>query len=286
MNTHASKSFNPSPPYQAPVSPCSSIDDDEINMRVTPDWNRYRALIESHGYYLDTPDNLFRGTRHRDGKKLIVKAVGTLSDELDVIQYLSSPTLRCDPANHTIPVLDIIEIPQDGIAFIVQEEWASSFAHSAPCSPRGFLQAMRQCIQGLSFMHSRHVAHLDVSLPNILTNCAGSYAYIDFELSRRFHADINPMVRCIRGTELPPDIERGEESCPFKVDIWALGVTILRASKAAGYDIVELLILTERMLKERPQDRPSAEDLLQEFDRIFIVQEGRTLKRRSGAPIN
>lgn len=48
------------------------------------------------------PDNLFRGSRLRDGKRLIIKAVGIYSHELDVVQYLSSPGLRCDPANHTI----------------------------------------------------------------------------------------------------------------------------------------------------------------------------------------
>ena len=80
-------------------------------------------------------------------------------------------------------------------------------------------------------MHTHRVAHLDVSLSNVLTDCAGSYVYIDFELSRRFRSDIIPMVRCARGTELPPESERGDDCCPFKVDIWALGVLILRACK-------------------------------------------------------
>lgn len=82
-------------------------------------------------------------------------------------------------------------------------------------------------------MHSHFVAHLDVSLSNILMNCAGSYAYIDFELSRRFPSDAIPRIRYVRGTELPPESERGDDCCPFKVDIWALGVLILRASKAS-----------------------------------------------------
>jgi serine/threonine protein kinase len=82
-------------------------------------------------------------------------------------------------------------------------------------------------------MHSHYVTHLDVSLSNILSNSTGSYAYIDFELSRRFQPGMIPLVRCARGTELPPECERGEDCCPFKVDIWALGVIILRACKAS-----------------------------------------------------
>lgn len=82
-------------------------------------------------------------------------------------------------------------------------------------------------------MHSHLVAHLDISRSNILTNCAGSYAYIDFELSQRYSPEGEPWVCGIRGTELPPEIERGNESSPFKVDIWALGVTLLRACKVS-----------------------------------------------------
>jgi hypothetical protein len=88
--------------------------------------------------------------------------VGIYSHELDVIQHLSSPDLRRDPANHTIrklvervsdnahtfvAILDIIRVPRDGLAFIVQEEWSSTIAHCAPCSLGGFLYAMRQCIE-------------------------------------------------------------------------------------------------------------------------------------------
>jgi hypothetical protein len=48
------------------------------------------------------PDNLFRGTRVCDGKKVVVKAVHLRSREFEVIRILSSPELRKDPRNHTI----------------------------------------------------------------------------------------------------------------------------------------------------------------------------------------
>ncbi|KAF8522276.1 kinase-like protein [Hysterangium stoloniferum] len=306
----------------APVSSCSSIDEEEFNIRISPDWNHYRALLESRGYHLDTirdvrlfyeqylgiestqqtsksvppkiswrgypadgeadddlckdrglPDNLFRGTRLRDGKKLMIKAVNAYSHELDVIRFLTSPVLRDEPGNRTIPVLDIISVPQDKVALIVQEEWSCSIERCAPCSPRAFLQAMRQCIEGIHFMHAHRVAHLDVSRSNILTNCAGSYAYIDFELSRRYSSEGEPSVRGIRGTELPPEIERGDESSPFKVDIWALGVTLLRACKATGFDVPRVSTFIRPMLSERPLDRPTVNTILQEFDRTFLLHD-------------
>lgn len=35
-------------------SSCSSVDDDEVNIRVSPNWCNYRRLIESRGFRLDT----------------------------------------------------------------------------------------------------------------------------------------------------------------------------------------------------------------------------------------
>lgn len=78
-------------------------------------------------------------------------------------------------------------------------------------------------------MHSHHIAHLDISIRNLLTDFNHHYAYIDFECSRRFDGILNPRVRGCRGTELPPEIERGESSDPFKVDIWGLGMLFVRA---------------------------------------------------------
>lgn len=81
-------------------------------------------------------------------------------------------------------------------------------------------------------MHEQGIAHLDISLGNVLTDFEGHYIYIDFETSRRYDRNGRPpRISGCRGTEIPPDIECGEESCPFKVDVFALGVLILRACK-------------------------------------------------------
>jgi len=316
---------------RTPGSPSSSVDEEDFNGRVYPDWQHYRPLMTHRGYRLDTvrdvrlyyeqywaslaqqpsqakfrstckgyprseeadddlcrdrglPDNLFRGSQLRDGKRIVIKAVNARSRELETIRCLSSAILKTDPRNHTIPVLDIILVPDDGMAFIIQEEWSSSFAHCAPSTPRAFIQAMRQCLEGVHFMHSHNIAHLDISCTNILTNCGGAYAYIDFELSRHFSAGDKSVVRGIRGTELPPEIERGEESSPFKVDIWALGQTILRAYKASGLDIPGIMTFIQPMIHEIHSARPSARTILNQLDRMIF--EDRLYKRRTGAPIN
>ncbi|KAI5123366.1 hypothetical protein M0805_001787 [Coniferiporia weirii] len=299
------------------TSSASSLDEDDLNVRITPCWENYRSLLERLGLRLDTsrdvkqyyervfggpipntpanvchregyaracranpdalckdaglPDTLFRGTRVRDGKRIMVKAVCLRSRQFDVIRILSTPPLRNDPMNHTIPVLDLIEVPEEDVGFIVQEEWSSQLIDpSNPCSERDFLRAIRQCIEGLVFMHAHGIAHLDISLRNVLTDYQGHYRYIDFEMSRRYATGASashPRIVGCRGTEVPPEIERGEESDPFKVDVWALGVVILRACKMTEYDIPGLVNLVRPMLHESFEARPSAWAVLNAFDR-------------------
>ena len=83
-------------------------------------------------------------------------------------------------------------------------------------------------------MHSHRVAHLDVSIRNVLTDCRGRYACIDYELSCRYDGVREPRIRCVRRTEVPPEQERGEPSDPYKVDVYGLGMIILRAMDVSG----------------------------------------------------
>ena len=98
-------------------------------------------------------------------------------------------------------------------------------------------------------MHMYHIAHLDISLRNLLSDNNGHYCYIDFEMSRRFDLPSNPShshsnntkapqcqpdgprISGYRGTEIPPEVELGQETDPFKVDVWAFGVLILRLAE-------------------------------------------------------
>ncbi|EEB91922.1 hypothetical protein MPER_09647 [Moniliophthora perniciosa FA553] len=77
-------------------------------------------LMTTH--YVRTQD---WGLRTTDGKRVVIKAVMRRSRELDIIQFLSSPSARSHSMNHCIPVLDIIE--DDEIAFIVMEQWLAGF---------------------------------------------------------------------------------------------------------------------------------------------------------------
>jgi hypothetical protein len=55
--------------------------------------------------------------RISDSQKVVLKKVSTASYEIPIAQLLSSPALRNDPRNHTVPVLDVIPLPAD-------DDWA------------------------------------------------------------------------------------------------------------------------------------------------------------------
>lgn len=81
-------------------------------------------------------------------------------------------------------------------------------------------------------MHQHHIAHLDICLRNIVTNGNGIYSIIDYETSRQFDPlDKAPRIYEHRAQEVPPEMERGEASNPFKIDVWALAVTFLQAAQ-------------------------------------------------------
>jgi len=214
------------------------------------------------------PENLFRGMHCASGTKVVIKAVHQSSREYNIVRHMSSPLLRTDPRNHLIPILDLIEVSESSLAFIVMEEWSPNFVPDPPCTLRLFLGALRQCIEHAVFMHSHHIAHLDISIRNLLTDYNSRYAYIDFELSRRFEGISEPRIRSCRGTELAPELERGEWGDPYKADIWSLATLIVHASSSASYDVPELSPLIKAMRHDEYIHRPTAAMVLRHFDSI------------------
>lgn len=122
---------------------------------------------------------------------------------------------------------------------------------------------------------------------NLLTDYRGRYAYIDYEMGRHFSNSSSALVYNYRGTELPPESERGGGIDPYRVDVWALGVLILRACKvgglsstelsrtltyffhqSTGFWVPELMNVIKPMLEEEPSRRPSSLGALHAFNKM------------------
>lgn len=63
--------------------------------------------------------NIIDATRD-DGLRVAIKRVERKSEEVEIAKFLSSPTLRCNPLNHCIPILDVFPDPvKPGRTYIV-----------------------------------------------------------------------------------------------------------------------------------------------------------------------
>ncbi|KAF8609856.1 hypothetical protein BDV93DRAFT_429930, partial [Ceratobasidium sp. AG-I] len=173
---------------------------------------------------------------------------------------------------HPIAVIELIEDPSSEITLIIQEDWGHSLAELGPLPPADFFHILSQCFEAT--LHAKGVAHLDISCHNFLCNINQIIAVIDFETSRYFNPterNRSSLVYPHRTTEIPPEYQaEGAESrkhCAYKVDIFALGVLILRFAKSSGFDYPQLVLLAEPLVELNPLRRPTAAEALVWFQK-------------------
>ncbi|KAF8900810.1 hypothetical protein CPB85DRAFT_1458127 [Mucidula mucida] len=136
--------------------------------------------------------------RDGTGRDVIIKAVSgsNPTKELRALRLLNSDTLRDDPRNHTIPVLDYLEF--NGQVFAVMPRW--NVAIWADFATVGEVVRYGQAfLEATAFLHEHNIAHGDTILQNMVMDVmvprpkefgvlfAGvrgperKYAFIDFE---------------------------------------------------------------------------------------------------------
>ena len=117
-------------------------------------------------------------TRLRDGKQVMLKKVYPDEGPHEVIitQLFSSRQFIRDPCNHCVPLLDILEMPQNGQKLLVMPflrpfnnpsfqtfgEFVAFFTQICEVGsfhPSSQINSDRALNQGLQFMHQRNIAH-------------------------------------------------------------------------------------------------------------------------------
>jgi serine/threonine protein kinase len=92
---------------------------------------------------------------------------------------------------------------------------------------KDYLYYFSQLLDAVEYIHSEHVAHLDIKLENIMINISKkTLKLIDFGESCM--CSTNTTLRGLRGTEayVPPEEYNSTEFTPFNADIWALGIIL------------------------------------------------------------
>ncbi|KAK0442214.1 kinase-like domain-containing protein [Armillaria borealis] len=157
----------------------------------TPSWIRkdgttrwrFRASFEDE-HSLLTP-RVLDAVRMKDGVKVVIRITRTDTASLSMAKRLCSSD---KPRNHTVPILEVIPIPddEDQRVFMVMpmlKLFHEPEFHCRPYpSPTLFDILIDFYLQGLVFMHSLNVAHGDVSPLNFLMDsakvCPKGYHYV------------------------------------------------------------------------------------------------------------
>ncbi|KAJ7080931.1 kinase-like domain-containing protein [Mycena belliarum] len=237
--------------------------------------------------------------RIKDGKKVVMKRVKTKSKELEMIRFLSSEPMRADSRNHTIPVLDIINLPHDPKVSLLVMMYGRRIDYPPFHCRTEFFDALQQLLEGLEFMHAHNLVHGDIATQNIIMDesrvvpkgshfcdsrthyghtpffswknrCSVSpvdYYYIDFELTMHYPVGSQSAeaVGYYGSWRKPiPELSASVPYNPFKVDICRLGLTVLEIIKP--YPALGIFVaLGNAMCDPDPSRRPSAGEALAEL---------------------
>jgi len=278
-----------------------------------PSWSEGASLSEivsAEDYIKMHPSgDVLDAVRISDNKDVVIKRTPANTTEVAIGQYLSSPALGADPANHCVPIYDTFPDPQDGdFVFIVMpllRRW-----HDPQFRTIGeFLAFVDQLLEGLDFMHAHHVAHRDVASSNIMmdatamypegfhpqaqyrakgqaeprdaivltrTQAPPNYYFIDFGISTQFEDGESPFsVLGNEGRTRAPELSLKVPYDPFKVDVFGMGEFLVDASKNLR-GIEFLLPLASSMAQDNPQSRPTALQALYRFRELCQALPPRT----------
>ncbi|KAF8955331.1 hypothetical protein BDZ97DRAFT_1858275 [Flammula alnicola] len=250
--------------------------------------------------------NVMDAVRMSDGLKVVLKVVETRSKEIPILQYLNSEAVRADPRNKTVPLLDVIMIPQTDATALIVMPILLGFSELPFRYVGEFCEAYHQFLLGLVFMHEHKIAHRDACFLNLMMDSSKvipngfhfgnwimedgverwikwvdrrsvapvNYYFIDFGLSCKFHprrTDTRAIGKVGQDRTVP---EMSNESFydPFKTDVYQLGNILPKIYN--NYEGLKMFQpLSDAMTCQDPNQRPSA---AQAYDLFLDVMSSLT----------
>lgn len=150
-----------------------------------------------------------------------------------------------------------------------------------------FVYYSKQILEAVAYCHSNKIAHRDIKPENIFIGQYDHVKLADFGMAKKFENNEKTNEKCGSFMFLSPEMFQHHEICPFKADIWALGVTFFNMATGTfpfknksrdgykemvvngeidfnKYDIhPKIKSLLARMLTKNSEHRLSAEKLLE-----------------------
>ncbi|KAH7918652.1 hypothetical protein BV22DRAFT_1041587 [Leucogyrophana mollusca] len=243
-------------------------------------------------------------TRVADGAFVTLKIVqkSIHPHEVDIGQYFSSEPVASDPANHCVPIYQVLQLPDDKDSVLLVMPLLRTYSDPRFDTVGEVVECLRQLFEGLHFMHMHHVAHRDCMRLNVMMDASSlfidpyhpyqprlkrdfsgyarhytrtqrppKYFLIDFGISRRYDAsEHNPLEDPIwGGDKTVPEFQMSNQPRnPFPTDVYYIGSLIrgefLRTQ--VGLEFLEPLIAD--MVQDDPNKRPTMDDVVSRFDAI------------------
>ncbi|KAH7920628.1 hypothetical protein BV22DRAFT_1097836 [Leucogyrophana mollusca] len=255
------------------------------------------AEVPLFGHILDA-------TRTEDGSFVTLKIVkkSVHPHEVDIGLYFSSKSLASDPANHCVPIHEVLQVPEDDDRVIIVMPLLRLYSNPRFDTVGEVVECFRQLFEGLHFMHTHHVAHRDCmnlntmmdakslyidayhpSRPRLKRDFSGfarhytrtqrppKYFFIDFGISRRYDpSNSSPLEDPIwGGDKTVPEFQKSNEPRnPFPTDVYYLGNLIREdiLQTKVGFEFMEPLITD--MVRDDPNKRPTMDEVVSRFDEI------------------
>ncbi|KAG8957998.1 hypothetical protein FRC03_009554 [Tulasnella sp. 419] len=259
-----------------------------------PSWTTPAPVLKNEDAILQrSRGDIMDAKRLSDDSVVMMKPTPKNSSELLITSLLSSGTLRDEPRNHSVPLLEVLDDPLDPntalmIFPLLRRANEPEFASVADC-----IDFIEQTLEGIAFMHENSVAHRDCYAGNVMmdgralypkgwhpqqprrrpdgpllkgTPKRGSvggvrYYFIDFGIST--HSQ--DMVTGEAGQVQAPELSETVEYNPYRVDIFILGELYKLLILKEYEDFASVKTLVDMMTKEDPALRPSASECLEIF---------------------
>lgn len=199
-------------------------------------------------------------------------------------------TYECDALaslNHTNIIKLYDSFSDDDFQYIVMEYCPNgTIRQKINLSYGVFIYYAKQILEALLYCHSNQIAHRDIKPDNIFIDEYNHIKLADFGFAKQFGDETKSSEKCGSLNFLAPEIIQFQENCPFKADIWALGITFFfmltgtypfkgKSRKEIRQSIVyseidfsqynidpKLRFLISKMTTKKPKLRPTVDKLL------------------------
>nr|GAT55325.1 predicted protein [Mycena chlorophos] len=248
-----------------------------------PSWtlpgSGFDPLAENYADFEDSVASLRRNvldaTRISDNRKVVLRKVMCAGPERFILDYLHQPHLRADTNNRTVPVLDIIPLPDDDTTLLIGLDFlhTHNIAHQDACAGNMMMDATDVVPGGFHFCSPRTVngdLRSDYEWRDRCSVPAVQYYFIDFGLST-YHPELEGQqlarsAGIVGQDDTVPELSMTVEYNPFKLDIYQSGNCFLNLSKRYPKMTPCFGSLLHNMTDENPHERPWASEVIKRFE--------------------